>query len=101
MYTPSFRIGLHGRYAIADKIYMRSELYFNDGVYALNYAPARPEYMKLDSYIDINLGVEYRYSKILSAFVQLNNLGMQKYFKWYNYPSYRLNAIAGITYSFW
>ncbi len=101
LFKPAFRVGINGRYSLVDKIYLKSELYYVDGVYAINYDTPTPGYQKLKSYIDINLGVEYRYSKILSAFVQLNNLGMQKYFRWYNYPSYRLNAMAGVTYSFW
>lgn len=98
-FTPAFKIGLHGTYVIAEKIYLKSELYYNDLSYAYNMKDGG--FTKLDGYVDMNLGVDYRYSKVLSAFVQINNIGMQKYFQYYNYPSYRLNAMAGITYSFW
>jgi hypothetical protein len=50
--------------------------------------------------IDFNLGFEYRYSKILSGFVNINNLTAGRYQNWYNYPNQRFNLMAGITYAF-
>jgi hypothetical protein len=44
--------------------------------------------------------VEYRYSKILSAFVTFNNLGFSKFQQWYGYPMERINVVGGLTYSF-
>jgi hypothetical protein len=101
LFKPAFKIGLKGFYSISEKILINAELHFNDGAYALEYVPENIGYKKLDSYIDFSAGVDYRYSKILSFFVQANNIGMQRYFRWYNYPSFRLNAMAGLTYSFW
>ena len=101
LYKPAFRVGLNGHYSIADKISIKAELYYNATSYAYDYTPNSSHYLRLKNYADVNIGVEYHYTKILSAFVQLNNIGMSKYFRWYNYPSYKLNAMAGITYSFW
>jgi hypothetical protein len=56
--------------------------------------------VSLKGYMDANLGIDYRYSKVLSAFVSLNNIGFARYFRWYEYPSYRLLGMAGITYAF-
>lgn len=55
---------------------------------------------ELESAIDINFGVEYRYSKVLSAFVQFNNILSDGYSEWNYYPSYGFNIFAGLTYSF-
>jgi len=49
---------------------------------------------------DLNLGLEYRYTKVLSGFLNFNNLLGQRYYKWYNYPSYKFNMMLGVTYSF-
>jgi hypothetical protein len=57
-------------------------------------------YVKLKSYVDGNLEVDYRYSKILSVFASLHNLTASRYARWYNYPSYRFSALAGFSYSF-
>jgi outer membrane receptor protein involved in Fe transport len=56
--------------------------------------------IEIDPMVDLNLGVEYRYSKVLSGFITLNNILGQRYYHWYNYPSYRFNMMLGITYSF-
>ena len=101
LFKPAFRIGLAGNYNIASKIFIKTELYYNAETYAYETSGVNSRYIRLKDYVDISIGAEYRYSKILSGFVQLNNIGMQKYFRWYNYPSYRMNAMAGITYSFW
>ena len=49
---------------------------------------------------NFNLGIEYRVTKIFSAFVNLNNFGTTQYYNWYNYPSQRFNLLAGLTYAF-
>jgi hypothetical protein len=46
---------------------------------------------------DINIGLEYRYSKKLSGFIKCNNLGFKRYAIWNNYPSQRFNFLMGIS----
>ncbi|MCK7536842.1 MAG: hypothetical protein MZV63_40745 [Marinilabiliales bacterium] len=53
-------------------------------------------YKELESVIDINLGVEYRYSKSLSGFVQINNLLSENYYTWNFYPTYGFNLMGGL-----
>ncbi len=103
LYRPLYRIGLTGKYLIADKIEIKGDIYFNGSSYAFDYEKSTtiPAYKTIKGYVDLNAGAIYHYSKILNVFVQLNNVTMSRYYQWYNYPSYRLNAIAGVTYSFW
>jgi hypothetical protein len=54
----------------------------------------------LEGISDINFGIEYRYNKKLSGFLNLNNLTSSKYELWYLYPMYRFNFKLGLTYSF-
>ena len=49
---------------------------------------------------DWSAGLEYRFFKRWSAFVNLNNLIAYRYYRWYDYPTYRFNVMAGITFSF-
>jgi hypothetical protein len=49
--------------------------------------------------MDMNLGIEYRYSKIFSAFLNFNNIGAKQYL-WYKYPYYHFMVIGGISYAF-
>jgi hypothetical protein len=55
---------------------------------------------KLGFIADLNLGVEYRYNKRISAFVNLNNLAAQRYQRWYNYPVMGLQVMGGVTFRF-
>jgi hypothetical protein len=48
---------------------------------------------------DFNLGIEYRYTKILSAWVKFNNFTASKFDAWNQYPVQRFNMMLGFTYS--
>ncbi len=52
---------------------------------------------QLKGVVDANIGLEYRYSKKLSGFVNFNNLGFKRYALWNNYPSQKFNFMAGVT----
>ena len=54
----------------------------------------------LNFIIDANLGIEYRYSKRISAFVQLNNFASQSYQRWYNAPVQQFQVMGGVTFRF-
>ena len=106
-YAPRLRTGLNGHYTIGEKILIKADLFYNNGVYGYGYTlqndtitPVKGEVVELKGWIDLNLSIDYRYSKTLSAWVSLNNLGFSRYFRWYEYPSYRMLGLAGITYSF-
>ncbi|MHC1776427.1 MAG: hypothetical protein AB9834_13570 [Lentimicrobium sp.] len=51
-------------------------------------------------YTDLHLGVEYRYTKLLSAFLNFSNIFGTRYYQWYNYPGYRFQLMGGVSYSF-
>jgi len=83
-------------YNIADKIYGR----LNAFAFGDRYALVDNVEQKLKSVYDFNVEVEYRYSKFLSAWLRVSNLTTQRHFLWYNYPTYRLNAMLGVCYTF-
>jgi hypothetical protein len=96
-FRPQVRLTAGGHHTLAEKIYLSSEVYYTGSRPALT---IDGEGTDLKAYVDANLGVDYRYSKVLSVFVRLNNLTAAGYETWYRYPSYRFNAMAGLTYSF-
>jgi hypothetical protein len=51
------------------------------------------------AHMNLNLGAEYRYTKILSFWVKLNNISYNRYYEWAWYPSQRFLFMAGFTYS--
>jgi hypothetical protein len=55
---------------------------------------------KLDPFVDLNLSIDYRYSKNLSAFIHCNNIANGRYNRFINYPVYGINIIGGFTFTF-
>lgn len=96
---PISELTISAGYNIADQVIASLDIYSSGTRYA--YDPETKTSLNLKGYVDVNLKIEYRYTKIISAFLQLNNLGFSRYDRWYNYPSQRLNVIAGLTYAFW
>lgn len=103
---PFFRPGLvitaKGHYNIGDKIFAKASLAWVDSRYYLESGSitGNQTYGTLDGYLDLSFAVDYRMSKVLSTFVQINNATASKYSRWYNYPSYRLGVFAGLSYAF-
>lgn len=52
------------------------------------------------AFYDISAGIDYRFKKKLSLFVQANNMLANRYQRWYNYPVYGFNIIGGLTFIF-
>lgn len=55
---------------------------------------------KLDPFVDLNLSIDYRYSKNLSAFIHCYNIVNGRYNRFINYPVYGINIIGGFTFTF-
>lgn len=56
--------------------------------------------VELDRIIDLNAGIDYKFSEKLSFFGKLNNFGFQKYEQWLGYTSKGVNGLIGLSYSF-
>ncbi|MFM9944220.1 MAG: TonB-dependent receptor [Bacteroidia bacterium] len=83
---------------------IRSKLNLHSKIYVIGNRYARyiydDESTMLPIIADINIGADYRFSKDISFFIDLNNLTNQTYQRWFNYPVYGLNGIAGVTFIF-
>ncbi len=91
------------KYNIQEKIMLNVEFIY----YGKMYAPAKPvgtetigKAISLDARPDLNLGVEYKYSRLIGAFLNVNNILNKNYPLWYNYPSKGINVLAGLSFSF-
>jgi hypothetical protein len=58
------------------------------------------ETIELDGFLDMHLGLEYRYTRRLSVFLQMSNLSASKYERWSRYPVQRGLLLGGATYAF-
>ena len=93
---PAFDISLEARYNMADKILVNLGIYTVGRRYYEDFDPSVHEYLPL--VVDANLGIEYRYTKLLSFWVRFNNMAAQKYYLYHQYPSFGFRAMLGFTY---
>lgn len=105
---PNFKLTFTGRYKLNEKLLFEASVFGISGMTARTFNIEDDETYgsgihgdNLKGVIDVNLGVEYRYTDRLAAFIQLNNLGSVRYNRWHNYPTQRFNVMGGLSYSFW
>lgn len=96
-HKPSFDLAFTARYNLRQKIILKGDIMAIGKRYS---KLSDNTFQELESAIDINIGAEYRYSKVLSGFIYLNNLLSDSYYEWNYYPSYGFNILVGATYSF-
>lgn len=94
---PTEEVRARFQYNIANKIYTTAEAIFW-GDRAHTRVNGTPETM--NSFADFNLQIDYRYKKHLSFFAHFNNISSSRIQRWYNHPSYSLNILAGVNFSF-
>jgi hypothetical protein len=102
-HQPSSDITLSFDYNLRDKIILKAAVFARGSSYARTFSNDTLHTVKavnLKGVVDFNLGLEYRYSKIWSAFITFNNVAAVRYQQWYNYPNYGFTALMGLTYSF-
>ena len=97
-HRPNYDLSFSAMYNLRDKILVHADLLFYGPRYAKSYDPLVRE-VKLKGFADINLQMEYRYTKIISGFIRINNLLASKYDQWNLYPAQRLFIMGGFTYS--
>jgi hypothetical protein len=104
-HTPTLRMSYGGKYNLRDKIWINAAIltynkqYYRDLIYG-EAGVVQAISRELKGIADINLGAEYRYTKLLGMFVQLNNIFNVRYERYKNYPTQRFNVMAGISYTF-
>jgi hypothetical protein len=101
---PTWQVILRGSYNLYDKFLINLDLNFEGGRNAKVYQKDAETLMEnnqlaqpLQFITDINLGIEYRYTKRISAFIQFNNIASQRYFRWYKTPVQIFQVMGGIT----
>ena len=101
-YKPNESIGLSfvdniDKFTIKGDVFFLSDREANPGFMFIMNAPTSVD---LKPIVDINIGVEYHYTKALSFFLNLNNIANSQYQIWYEYPVQRFNLLGGLSYAF-
>lgn len=105
-HKPKLEVSLQADYSLQEKIIVKTAFFTRSKMFARDFevnsqsGDIETIAVELDPVFDLNFGFEYRYSKVLSGFLNLNNVLGQRHEYWYNYPSYRFNFLFGVTYSF-
>jgi hypothetical protein len=105
---PTYQFIVRGLYSFQNKFIFTLELNGEGGRKALAYDSTeintkvedKQVIKDLGFIIDANVGVEYRYTNRISAFLQCNNVAAQQYFRWYKYPVQAFQIMGGVTFRF-
>lgn len=103
---PNFKAMLQGNYQIGENWYAGADIFYvgerkeqrTDLIETTDLESGRV--VTLDSYIDLNANLGYRFNEQLSAFVKGKNLLGDNYQRWDEYPVLGLQVMAGVTYKF-
>lgn len=106
---PPYQLAIGATYSLQNKLIATLEAqflgarkagYYLDPTDPSQTLPIPPVTRDLDGFLDLHLGLEYRYTKRLSVFLDMSNLSASKYERWYRYPVQRGLLMGGATYSF-
>ena len=96
-YMPEFTANLDFRYNIVNRVWVYTNL---KGYTNMKAKDRTGKDVVLKGCCDWSVGAEYRFIKRMTAFAEINNLLGQRYYRWYDMPSYRWNFMAGISIDF-
>lgn len=102
---PDFRATIRADYQITQKWFAGANVFFvgerkDRELRITGGNPVVNNIVTLDSYIDLNANVGYRFNDQLSIFARGNNLLGNNYQRWSNFPVQGIQALAGATYKF-
>ncbi|MCP4551273.1 MAG: hypothetical protein GY834_04360 [Bacteroidetes bacterium] len=102
-HKPEYDLTLSAKFSVMDIIFIRGEIINYGKSFVKDYSDSGfliiPP-VELEGWLDINLGIEYRYTKHLTIFTDFNNLGNSSYMRWYRYPVQKFSILGGLSYSF-
>ncbi|MCM4159708.1 TonB-dependent receptor [Antarcticibacterium flavum] len=101
---PDFRANILADYQITDKWFAGANVFFvgerKDFTSSLSGENEVPRIVTLDSYIDLNANIGYRFNDQLSIFARGHNLLGDNYERWQDFPVQGIQVLAGATYKF-
>lgn len=98
-HVPATKLSFVTRYNFKEKIFATFDIVNYGKRYARD-INLTGEKITLNPIWDLNLKVEYKYSQVLSAFVDFHNILAKQYYIWNQYPSQKINVMLGFSYKF-
>jgi len=104
-YLPRIKFGMAAFYNWKDKLYVNLDVTAQGKVNAVNYSYGGfvgplTTLTPIKGLIDVNLSANYFITKNIGVFVDVNNVGFQKWQRFSNYPTYVFQVIGGVKLSF-
>ncbi len=99
-YHPAMKISAAGKYMIEDKYTLKAEFFVVGSQYAPEVENGIVTAKTLLGYPDLNLGLDYKFNKSFTAFLNLNNIANVAYYTWDNYEMQKFNVLLGIRFGF-
>lgn len=102
---PNLEASIFADYQITENWFAGANIFFiGERKDNITFAPgtimAMDQVVTLDSFIDINAHVGYRFNDRLSVFAKANNIANQDYQRWVNFPVQQFQIMGGATYKF-
>jgi hypothetical protein len=85
------------RWEVIKGLWLKSDLWQFNGGY---YRGLHGDYYKAGTGFDLNAGVEFRITRQLNLWLQMNNLLNDKYQRWNQYQVYGFNLLGGVVFAF-
>lgn len=101
-HKPMFEVSFTGQYILKEKFVFDLNFNLGFGRKCLAYDEFFGQYtvQRMKPLLDFGIGFEYLINDHFAAFANINNLACQYYSKYYDFKSFGINAMVGITYSF-
>ncbi|MGM1055602.1 MAG: TonB-dependent receptor [Bacteroidota bacterium] len=102
---PNFKASLIADYQITEKWFAGANLFFTGErkdrrAFLTGLDGLSAQTITLDSFVDLNANLGYRFNEQLSVFARGNNLLGDSYQRWSNFPVQGIQVMAGATYKF-
>jgi hypothetical protein len=99
-HLPNFEAGFDAGYTFKEKYTVRASALALGARYAKTWEEGAVVASKIKGAFDLGAGFEYRINRMVSAYVDVNNILNQHYQRWYGYPVQGILVMAGAKLSF-
>ncbi|MFM2363028.1 MAG: hypothetical protein RLZZ316_1930 [Bacteroidota bacterium] len=89
------------RWQVFKDFYLKSDLFLWDGPqYRAKISNNNFDSFKGDLAFDMSAGIEFKITRQLNLWMQMNNLFNNRYERWNQYPVFGFNVLGGVTFAF-
>lgn len=94
-HLPSLTLNAGADYTMLDgQLKLKADVFIENGVPVPN---ATEGSNNLNALLDVSAGAEYFFTEQIGGFIQVNNIANNRRQRWRHYPTFGLNAVAGVS----